>query len=69
MLGEIINLISIIRKRLELIKSKYSIIFSMIELLSKVKPDYEIVEKVIKKDKEIDLISNIDEEWEEKKIF
>lgn len=69
MLGEIINLISIIGKRLELINSKYSIIFSILESVSKIKPDYLVVEKIISKDKDIDSESNIDKEWEEEKIF
>ncbi|HIH2763096.1 MAG TPA: nitrate reductase molybdenum cofactor assembly chaperone [Candidatus Azoamicus sp.] len=69
MLSEVINLISIIRQRLELINSKYSILFSILESLSKIKPDYLVVEKIINKDKDIDNESNIDKEWEEEKIF
>ncbi|HIH2762166.1 MAG TPA: nitrate reductase molybdenum cofactor assembly chaperone [Candidatus Azoamicus sp.] len=69
MLGEIINLISIIKNRLEIINSKYSILFSILESLSIIKPDYILVEKIINKDKEIDNKSNIDKEWEEEKIF
>lgn len=69
MLGEIINLISIIRKRLELINSEYFAIFSTLEFLSKIKPDYLVVEKIVNRDKDINSESNIDKEWEEEKIF
>lgn len=69
MIGEIINLISIIGKRLELINNEYSIIFYVLESLSIVKPDNLIVEKIVNKDKNLDNEINIDKEWEEEKIF
>lgn len=69
MLGEIINLISVIRKRLELIESPYADIFYLLESLSLIKPDYSIIEKTINKDKKDAMQSNIDKEWEEEKIF
>lgn len=69
MLGEIVNLIHIIGKRLEIINSNYSIIFSILESLSKIKPDYSIAKKILSKDNNIEKHSNIDKEWEEEKIF
>jgi len=69
MLSEIINLVSIIGKRLEIVKSPYFFIFSIIESLSFIKPDKIIVEKSINKDFLTKNNFDIDNEWEEKKIF
>ena len=69
MLSEIINLISIIGKRLEIIQSPYFFIFSTIESLSSIKPDKLIVEKSINKEFLTKNNFDIDNEWEEKKIF
>lgn len=69
LLGEIINLISIIGKRLEIINSQYYLIFSTLESLSVYKSDHDIVKKAIDKNALLKNNFNIDKEWEEKQIF
>ncbi len=66
LLGEIINILVIIRKRLELYESLYYLIFSSLEYLSNVKPDNDLI-KAVFSNKKIDL--NIDKEWEDPKVF
>lgn len=69
LLGEIINLISVIKKRLEISKSQYFLVFSVLESLSAFKPDYNIVNKAIDKGILLENILNADKELEEKQIL
>lgn len=70
LLGEIINIITTLRIRLNVIKSPYYIIFSILESLSNIKPDEKIIKK-ISKDKTFLTTSSfeIDKNWKEDKIF
>lgn len=69
MLGDIINIISLLKRRLDFIQSPYSNIFNILENLSTKKPDHKIIEKILNSDKFIKNGFNIDKEWEEEKIF
>ena len=66
LLGEIINILVIIRKRLELYESLYYLIFSSLEYLSNVKPDNDLIKAVFSNKK---IYLNIDKEWEDPKVF
>ena len=70
LLSEIINIITTLRLRLKAINSPYYIIFSILESLSKTKPDEKIIKKISNDDTFLK-VSNfeIDKNWEEKKIF
>jgi len=70
LLGEIVNIIAVLSRRLESINSPYYIIFSFLEFLSSVKSDKEIIEKILN----TNIFSNnenfdIDKNWEEPKVF
>jgi len=70
LLGEIVNIIAILCARLKLIKSSYSIIFSILESLSKIKSDEKIVKNVLNDDSFLKSSSfELDKNWEEPKIF
>lgn len=70
LLGEIINIISILYLRLKAIESPYYVIFYALESLSSVKPDKKIINNLINKDKDFKLHKeNIDKDWEEPKVF
>ncbi|HFL8824138.1 MAG TPA: nitrate reductase molybdenum cofactor assembly chaperone [Candidatus Azoamicus sp. OHIO1] len=70
LLGEIINIIAVIGRRLQLFNSLYYIIFDLLEYLSNFKSDKKIIDGVIldRLNDKIDC-SKVDEEWEEPKVF
>lgn len=70
LIGEIINIITTLHLRLRMIDHPYHIIFSILESLSKIKPDKKIIKK-ISNDKSFLKTSNyqIDKDWEEKHVF
>ena len=70
LLGEIINIITTLRLRLQAIKSSYYVIFAALESLSEIKPDEKIIRKV-SNDNTVLKVSNfeIDKNWKENKIF
>ena len=72
MLSEPINIFSVLRSRLEKVKSLYWIIFYAIEELASIKADEIIVKnasKISKNDFNLSETDLIDEEWKEKSIF
>ena len=70
LLGEIVNILAILRTRLKMINSPYYIIFFLLEFLSKNKPDEMVIKKIIANDK-VSKLSNVelDKNWTEPKIF
>lgn len=70
LLGEIINIITILHLRLEKIKSEYSVIFSILESISSIKSDKKFIEKINNKENSYkNDESSIDKNWEEPKIY
>ena len=67
LLGEIINIVSVISKRLIKINTEYQKPFAILENLSPVKCDDKIVDKLLKESKFN--INDYDKEWEEPKVF
>ncbi len=65
-LSEIINIITLLKKRLENINSCYSAIFESLEFLSPIKCDEKIINKKINENKNTLIL---DKEWEEPKAF
>ena len=66
LLGEIINIIAVLGKRLKLINSEYYSIFELLESISPVKCDSKIITQLISTFKSA---TSLDKEWEEPKIF
>ncbi len=70
LMGEIINIIAVLRIRLKLINNPYFIIFFLLESLSKIKPDETVVNKVIVNNKVNESSGlELDKNWTEPKIF
>lgn len=70
LLGEIINIIAVLARRLKAINSLYYVIFSILESLSNTKPDKKFIEKVLSDDISLnDKYLEIEKNWEEPKIF
>jgi nitrate reductase delta subunit len=70
LLGEVINIIVILEKRLNIINSSYSNIFKILEEISPIKCDSKIIDKIINNFKHTETNdSSVDKEWEEPKIF
>jgi nitrate reductase assembly molybdenum cofactor insertion protein NarJ len=70
LLGEIVNIISLLSMRLDLINSPYYIIFYLLELLSHEQPDKDLVRKLLDQDKKLKSFKfNIDDNWKEPDVF
>lgn len=69
LLGDIINIISILSRRLTIISSYYSAIFTTLESISPIKCDSKIIEQIITNFNTNKHTFNIDKEWEEPKVF
>lgn len=67
LLGEIINIVSVISKRLIKINTEYQKPFAILENLLPVKCDNKIVDKLLKESKFN--VNDYDKEWEEPKVF
>lgn len=70
LLGEVINIIAVLGKRLKLNNVLYYIVFNLLECLSYIKPDKGIIDNIIL-NKQDDKVNNykIDKDWEEPKVF
>jgi len=70
LIGEIINIIAILSRKLNIINSDYSYLFAIIEKLSDVKCDNNLVDKIILKfDSSSQSDINVDDDWKEPKVF
>lgn len=72
MLSEPINILSILRSRLEQVKSLYWVVFYTLEELASIKSDKVIVKnasKIVKKGFKLFEVDSTDEDWKEKSIF
>lgn len=70
LLGEIVNIIAVLSRRLEAIDSLYFVIFSILESLSSTKPDKKFIGKILSDDISLNNKNlEIDKNWEEPKIF
>lgn len=70
LLGEIVNIVAVLSRRLEAIDSLYYIIFSILESLSSTKPDKKFIGKILSDDISLNNKNlEIDKNWEDPKIF
>ncbi len=70
LIGEIINIVAILERRLKLIDSNYHIIFKILEDISPIKCDSKTIDKIIKNFKNYKNNNTIiDKDWEEPKAF
>ena len=70
LIGEIVNIIAILSRKLNIINSDYSYLFAIIEKLSDVKCDNNLVDKIILKfDSSSQSDINVDDDWKEPKVF
>jgi len=70
LLGEAIDVISMIGTKLKKIQSPYAVVFSSIEALSAVKPDKVKVKQALEKaPKDPETLEELDEEWKEAEAF
>ncbi len=70
LLGEVVNIIAILQRRLEMAHNPYHIIFSLLESLASIKSDRKIVENVLKSDGSLKPSNTeIDKDWEEPENF
>ena len=69
LLGEIINIVSVISKRLKKLNTEYHKAFTILENLSPVKCDDKVVDKLVKDYAFIKNANDYDKEWEEPKVF
>lgn len=70
LLGEVVNIISVLHSRLKSINSYYYIIFSILESLSNIRSDEKIINKIRESDPFLKSSNlEVDKSWEEPKIF
>ena len=70
LIGEIVNIIAILSRKLNIINSDYSYLFAIIEKLSDVKCDNNLIDKIILKfDSSSQSDINVDDDWKEPKVF
>lgn len=70
LLGEIVNIVAVLSRRLEAIDSLYYVIFSILESLSSTKPDKKFIGKILSDNISLnDKNLEIDKNWEDPKIF
>lgn len=70
LIGEIVNIIAILSRKLNIINSDYSYLFASIEKLSDVKCDNNLVDKIILKfDSSNQSDINVDDDWKDPKVF
>ena len=69
-LAEVINVLSVIGKRLKGRKSAYATIFNVLEKISKAKPDMELINQALKDaDGHASTNDELDKEWEDQPAF
>lgn len=70
LLGEIVNIVAVLSRRLVAIDSLYYVIFSILESLSSTKPDKKFIGKILSDNISLnDKNLEIDKNWEDPKIF